>query len=234
MRNGPVDYAATGNAGDDEELPPSGRKPTALRRLRGDIAVAIVVLIGAVLLARGLSGGKHTTAGTPTPTPSSPTLAASIGQGQPITGPPPRGIWTPGRPVRCPAQTDCITTHSLSEPALEAVRASFPGATITTATVVRLSVPNFGDALVALDIDAQAGANRVLVRLRGQANISSSAPAPAAGTGSILFGGSRITRYDGPLAQYFVEVAVVSPADAEQPVGPLQRLGGDGRLLTLP
>jgi hypothetical protein len=231
VRNGPVDYAATGNAGDDEELPLSGKRPTALRRLRGDIAVAIVVLIGAVLLARGLSGGNHTTAGTPTPTPS----AAATGFGAPaqITGPPPRGIWTPGKQVSCPAQTDCITTHSLSEPALDALRASFPGATITTATVVRLSVPNFGDALVALDIDAQFGASRVLVRLRGPANIASSAPAPTAGSGSILFGGSRITRYDGALEQYVVEVAVVSPARVEQPLGPLQRLGGDGRLLAL-
>jgi hypothetical protein len=228
VRNGPADYAATGNAGDDEELSPPGKRPTSLRRLRGDIAVAIVVLIGAVLLARGLSGGKHTTAAAPTPTPT-----GSATSPDPITGPPPRGIWTPRGPVRCPAQTDCITTHSLSEPALEALRASFPGATITTATTVRLSVPKFGDALVALDIDAQFGVSQVLVRLRGPENISASAPAPAAGSGSILFGGHRITRYDGPLTQYFVEVAVISPADVQQPVGPLQRLGNDGRLLSL-
>jgi hypothetical protein len=227
VRNGPADYAATGNAGDDEELASSGKRPTSLRRLRADIAVAVVVLGGAVLLARGLSGGKHTTAGTPTPTPT-----VSVAQPEPITGPPPRGIWTPGSPTRCPAQTDCITAHALSEPALQAVRAAFPGATVTTATIVRLSVRNLGDALVALDIDAQVGESQLLVRLRGATNLSSSTP--ATGSGSILSGGNRITRYDGRLAQYFVEVAVVAPARVEQPVAPLRQLGGDGRLLALP
>ncbi len=146
MRNGPPEYADTGNAGDDEELTPPSRRPTALRRLRGDIAVAIVVLIGAVLLARGLSGGNHTAAGTPTPAPTgSGTL--------PPTGPPPRGVLTYGAPTSVPRETlidtepcphtqrpgsECTTTHAVPAPFVAAVHRAFPHVVVDSAVTAVL------------------------------------------------------------------------------------------------
>jgi hypothetical protein len=74
---------------DEEELLAAGRAPAQRRRLRVDIAVAIVVLGGGYLIARGWSHGHSTHEITPAPTS---TASGTVS----LTGPPPRGVFTFG------------------------------------------------------------------------------------------------------------------------------------------
>jgi hypothetical protein len=144
---GPVDFAVTGNAGDDEELPGSARPPSPRRRLRADIAVGIVVLGGAYLIARALSHGNST---HPAPSPS-PTATRHVTV--PLTGPPPRGVFTFGPSTgivpetlisaqACPrgagGRSECTTTHALPAPFVAAVHRAFPQVVVDSAVTTVL------------------------------------------------------------------------------------------------
>ena len=134
MTEGPTDYAATGRPGDDEELLSSGRPPSPLRRLRGDIAVGIVVLAAGGLLLRALTHGHstHQVARTPVPTATGSGTVS-------LTGPPPRGVFTfgPANPdaltssAPCPHPLtglgDCVTTHAMPADVVAAVQRVYPG-----------------------------------------------------------------------------------------------------------
>jgi hypothetical protein len=114
------------------------------------------------------------------------------------------------------------------------VDGAFPSWTIFAVRTVRMSVPNYGDALVALDIDAEWGDEaRLVVRLRGRDNQSPGRGGGANGTDFLIVGPNRITRYETKLYQYDVTVAVIRPPYQRQPVEPLRQLAHDGRLLDI-
>ena len=141
VRDGAAEFAVTGDDGRGRGTSSTGRKQASLRRLRADIAVAVVVLGGAVLIARRLAGGKHTTAGTRTPTPT----ASGHDQGRVAHRPSaartvPRcagrlRCWSTRRV--CPRATDgesfCTTVDAVPSAFLAAVRRAYPRVVVDSA-----------------------------------------------------------------------------------------------------
>lgn len=140
MGNGPADFTVSGDPGEDEMLPGSDRPTSPRRRLRADIAVGIVVLGGAYLIARALSHGNST---HPAPSPSTtPRSTATV----PLTGPPPRGVFTFGPsnqvgvdaiadPPPCPrtarGAAGCTTSHAVPPGVIAAVHRVLKGIVVS-------------------------------------------------------------------------------------------------------
>lgn len=122
--DGKDDFAATGRASDDEVLPASERKRSPLRTLRGDIAVAIVVLGIGGLIVRALISGHSTKSGVPTPTPT-----ATVSQAAQSTG----LVNPPACPRSIGGRTVCTTVHDVPPAFLAAVRAVLPNFTVDQA-----------------------------------------------------------------------------------------------------
>jgi hypothetical protein len=226
----------------DEELPqpPRLRDRPRAQRLRldlglGAVGIALVALVGVAVSHHGhgpgsVSGPPSSPAGLPTP-PGRVFVPDAAG----VTG----GVFLPAAPplsrslAHCPRAGTCLVVPGVSSSVRAAVRAAFPGAAITSAERVQLSVQNYGDALIALDVNARRGADRILVRLRGAPDTDLSRTTGHIAR-SMIFGGYRIMRYETPLARYYVVVELVAPAGEQRSVQPLVRLARDVRLLDHP
>lgn len=232
-----TDPPAFADLGEEEVLPGRDRPPN--RRLRLELGGAAVILAVVAGIASAISHHAKPNAAASSTTPV--VVAAPAPSVQPaavasdfVTLSPEHGGWIPRDPIPCPVQGQCITTHGVSMPVRLAVGNAFPGWTIISSRTIRLSVKNYGEALVSLDVDAQLGDARLIIRLRGKDNYVHRSRSDPMGPGVVmLFGPNRITRYETTLSQFYVTIAVVAPASRRQTIEPLRQLGNDGRLLAL-
>lgn len=218
-----------GGAPDEEELLPQPRSHqdgTRAKRLRRDVGIAALALLAATLVGTAIAqhgGTDHhpgaSTSGRPLELPAAtdfvtlgPTGAAYLPE-------------TAVDAVTCPSHAVCTVRYQVSEPVRDAVEEAFPGAVITAAKTIRMTVQNFGSANWSLQVRAQEGDAQIVLDVRGLARSDRTR-----GYSRLLYGGRAITRYEAVLGPYYVLIQVITPADLRGPAGPMAQLARDIRL----
>jgi hypothetical protein len=219
----------------DEELPqpPRHRDRPPAQRLRIELALGALLLLGIALIASAIArrGGGPGGTSTPTPAPTSmPSVPGVVAPSDFVTVAPVKGGWIPRGPAqaaRCPAGLHCVTLHEVSARARAAVQDAFPGARITSSQTVLLTVGRHSEGLWGLGIRARTRDAEVIVQVR----VSVSGDHRRWAT--LHRGGQAVARLERALGDYHVAVRVISPADRPPPRAALERLAHDIRLLEL-
>ena len=223
----------------DEELLDPGRDPDRgrTRRLRLDLTVAAVLLVGVLLVGRALSK-KDTAAPAPSrspsqlsligptqapttpivPAPSSVTVTASDGVATVVPALPPRNLQNLGA---CPVNLSCFSTADVAHAVEHAVRDAFPTARITSSTTVRLLTNPWAGALWFRQLNATVGRAELLVRVTPT---QAADPVDRGTSAGIVFYGTAVGQYS-----VTAQVGVHAPAGA---LAKLAQLAHDARLLS--
>jgi hypothetical protein len=228
-------------APDEEVLQTGGRtKRRRTRRLREELLLAALILAGVLAVGRAMSADNGKSNAPPTagptssagshgpPDPGSGLLNGSVltysptDAGVTVPGLPSRG---PGDPTRCPTGHVCVAEDRAGAPAIAALLDIFPDAVLQSATTINLKDPDDDQPLLFRQMNARLGATRILVRVQRQL------PGDAPRQGVSADGDRAITYFEGALSRYHVVVQVDSPKTVRQPIGALEILARDVRLL---
>jgi hypothetical protein len=214
--------------GDEELLPqPRSHQDGARRQwLRRDLGIGVLALLATALVADAISkhDGSSTGPSASATVHSFPLSAATDF----VTLVPTGAAYLPksaAEAVSCPPHAECVVRHDVSAPIHDAVVAAFPGAVITSAEAVRMTVPNFGSANWSLQVHAQVDDEEIQLHARGLAVSDRTR-----GFSRLIYGGRAIARYQGVLGPYYVLIQVITPADQHASARTMARLAADIRL----
>jgi hypothetical protein len=214
--------------GTEEELDPGNK-----RRLRVDLFVGGVVLIGVVLIGKALAGDHR----NPGPAASSPPIrASSDASAEPAASGPSSVFVTradgqrrlvPGLPRRvgddpaaCPPLLSCFTETGGPGPMLEPVLSRFPDANVVAVASVRLRDDPWVGSLWFRTLRFRVNGGELSIRVIAR---GLDARADSGRVGDLLFVRTTLEQY---------ELTVQAPAATGLSIDDLRRIAADDRLLT--